>query len=308
MIRGAGLGEDGEALVKLLAPSARLVKGDGNGGCYLGGLPRMPKGTAWPVWDSAGHMRRRIADAQKRLEKRPGDVGLQDYLDGMKRGLGPLPLAFLGQLDLREISTRAPLPGWPERGTLAFFYERVVSPWGFDPEDRGSFQVLYFPEGAELVEVEAPGDLEEEFLSPRMSVRVAAEWTLPTEVGPEKLRDTQYVRAHMGLLEKLSGAVDASGVIHRCGGHPDEVQGEMRLECQLVSHGIYCGDPAGYADPRRSALEAGVADWELLLQVDSDEDELGWMWGDMGRLYFWIRREELERLEFGNVWGVMQCS
>ncbi|MCR8632194.1 YwqG family protein [Paenibacillus radicis (ex Xue et al. 2023)] len=35
-------------------------------------------------------------------------------------------------------------------------------------------------------------------------------------------------------------------------------------------------------------LEKGVSDWKLLLQIDSEE-EIGMMWGDAGRIYFWIR-------------------
>lgn len=312
MVRGAGLGADAEALVKMLTPSARLVvgedDGDGGGGSYLGGKPGMRKGEDWPRWDPAGHMRRRIAEMEERVKARPGDMGMQDYLEGMKRGLGPLPLAFLGQLDLGEISEEAPLPGWPESGTLAFFYECVVSPWGFDPEDRGSVRVLYYPAETELVETPPPVDLDVDFVFPKRGVSFAREWTLPTQVSAEKLRDTQYVGAHMKLLSALAESEEESGVIHRCGGHADEVQGEMRLECQLVTHGIYCGSEAGYADPRRAALEAGAAEWELLFQVDSDEEMMGWMWGDLGRVYFWVRKGEMERLDFSGTWGVLQCS
>jgi uncharacterized protein YwqG len=312
LVRGAGLGEDAEALVGLLAPSARLVvgedDGDGGGGSWLGGKPRMRKGEDWPRWDAAGHMRRRIAEFETRMGKVPKDQGARDYLEGMKQGLGPLPLAFLGQLDLGEIFEEAPLAGWPEVGTLVFFYECVVMPWGFDPEDRGSVRVLYYPAGTELVEVQPPGDLDEEFVFPKRGASFERGWTLPTQVSDERLRDTRYLDAHMKLLAALSGADDASGVIHRCGGYADEVQGEMRLQLQLVTNGIYCGDQAGYHDPRVQALAQGAGEWELLFQVDSDEEKLGWMWGDLGRVYFWVRRGEMAQLDFSGVWGVLQCS
>ena len=32
------------------------------------------------------------------------------------------------------------------------------------------------------------------------------------------------------------------------------------------------------------------------------------MWGDCGRLYFWIRQEDLRRCVFDNVWMLLQCS
>ncbi len=90
-------------------------------------------------------------------------------------------------------------------------------------------------------------------------------------------------------------------------GYPDPIQGEMSLECQLASNGLYCGDASGYQDPRRAALEAGARDWRLLLQVDS-EDDAGMMWGDVGRLYYWIRRQDLKKAEFGNTWVILECG
>jgi hypothetical protein len=39
-------------------------------------------------------------------------------------------------------------------------------------------------------------------------------------------------------------------------GHPDPIQGGMRLECQLVSHGLYCGDSTGTTILQAADLEA----------------------------------------------------
>ncbi len=311
MIRGAGVGEHAEELVGLLRPSARMILGEtGEDGekSYLGGKPRLAEGTLWPRWNPAEHFRRRIADAERQCAARPNDMGLRDYLEGMKQGLGEIPLAFLGQVDLGEMAEQAAVPGWPTQGVLLFFYECLVCPWGFDPGDRGGCRVIYYPAGTEQVEAEPPIDLSVEFQFPQVGVRFEPEWTLPTEIGRERLADLGFLSAHMKLLAELAGTVDASGVIHRCGGHADEVQGEMRLLCQLASHGIYCGDAAGLADVRRGTLEGGTGDWELLLQVDSDEENLGWMWGDLGRVYFWVRKQDMARLDFESPWAVLQCS
>ena len=80
----------------------------------------------------------------------------------------------------------------------------------------------------------------------------------------------------------------------------------MQLEAQLVSNGLYCGDPSGYRDPRAKALQAGTLDWLLLLQIDSD-DALQVMWGDTGRVYYWIRRQDLAARKFDRVWTILQC-
>jgi len=80
----------------------------------------------------------------------------------------------------------------------------------------------------------------------------------------------------------------------------------MELQCQLVSSGIYVGNAEGYQDPRVPGLRAGAAEWKLLLQLDTDED-IGWMWGDVGMLYFWVREADARRSDFSKVWMVFQC-
>jgi uncharacterized protein YwqG len=108
--------------------------------------------------------------------------------------------------------------------------------------------------------------------------------------------------AYLELFE----AENEGSIIHKILGHPNQVQGDMQLECQLVSNGLYCGDSAGYQDPKRKVLEKTAGEWRLLLQIDSDEDT-GMMWGDSGRIYYWIRDEDLRSKRFDKVWMVLQC-
>jgi uncharacterized protein YwqG len=81
----------------------------------------------------------------------------------------------------------------------------------------------------------------------------------------------------------------------------------MELECQLASNGLYCGDTTGYSDPRAGELASGASEWKLLFQIDSD-DALDFMWGDSGRLYYWVLKDEAQRGDFANAWLVLQCS
>jgi uncharacterized protein YwqG len=90
-------------------------------------------------------------------------------------------------------------------------------------------------------------------------------------------------------------------------GWPDLIQGPMQLECQLASNGVYVGNPWGYRDPQVQQLRAGERDWLLLLQIDTD-DEVGWMWGDVGRIYYWIREDDLHGGRFDKVWLAFQCG
>ena len=94
---------------------------------------------------------------------------------------------------------------------------------------------------------------------------------------------------------------------HRMFGHSANVQGDMQLEAQLVTSGLYGGDPSGDNDPRAKALEAGSSDWVLLLQLDSD-DRAGLMWGDAGMLYYWIRLNDLLARRFDRAWMTLQCG
>jgi uncharacterized protein YwqG len=93
--------------------------------------------------------------------------------------------------------------------------------------------------------------------------------------------------------------------IHRLFGYPEQVQvHDMPLECECASHGLRIGDLSGN---QRAALEKGASDWRLLFQIDSDEGKLGTAWGDAGRVYFWIREQDLQRRDFSKVWLIMQC-
>ncbi len=88
---------------------------------------------------------------------------------------------------------------------------------------------------------------------------------------------------------------------------PRMYKSDMQLEAQLVMNGLYCGNSSGYQDPRRKQLEDGADDWVLLLQLDSD-DTGGFMWGDLGMLYYWIRSGDLAERRFDRVWMTLQCG
>ncbi len=98
--------------------------------------------------------------------------------------------------------------------------------------------------------------------------------------------------SYIDLLVRTSGG---GRFIHKLLGYPNPIQGGMQLQCQLAFHGLYTGLGTDFKDPRRDELEKGASDWQLLLQIDSDEKNTGMMWGDVGRLYFWIRKDDLKK-------------
>lgn len=189
---------------------------------------------------------------------------------------GPIPLVFLGQLYLNEIHAVAPLPGWPRNGSLAFFCD--PSAWGFDPLARGHCRVFFLRANEKLSPVTVPKFLPNEARFPERKLLFKCEWTLPTRIACDGVEFSIWGNdGYQALCSQLMGGAGAKEPIHRCGGNPQEIQGDMRLEVQLVTNGIYCGDQTGYQDPRRLALENGAADWRLLLQIDSDEKRCGWV-------------------------------
>jgi uncharacterized protein YwqG len=313
-IRGSHLAQHADILLKYLLPSARLIvqeapeiADEDRTTSHLGGLPSLPRGAAWPVWDKRDYLNGQIAHWEAQFRANPRATGLRDVVSRMRQELlrGPVPLLFLAQLSLREIHAAAPLPGWPSEGTLLFFYE--PSGWGFDPRERGHHRILFFGPQEELASVPFPQHLPEEARFPQRKVGFVREWTLPHRIKSDSLDLSFWGNEdYQELCQQLMGVSSEKEPIHRCGGHPQEIQGEMRLECQLVTNDICCGDSSGYSDPRRAILESGAADWDLVLQVDSD-DEMGWMWGDVGRIYFWARRQDIEAAHFDASWGVLQC-
>jgi uncharacterized protein YwqG len=231
----------------------------------LGQMPRVPKEFEWPEWNGK-------------------------------------PLAFLLQLKFSEINKDGYLPHLPTSGLLYVFYDEEQSTWGFDPQDKGSWRLLFFDEGDALKERRYPKDLGTRYkLRPVEAFPILTYPPDPPDAlsGGDEDKEEAYYEFRSGVYEGQPA--------HHLGGYPDPVQGaDMDLECQLVSNGLYCGDASGYEDERARILAEGGRDWTLLLQIDSD-DGTEMMWGDSGLLYFWIRKEDLAARNFDDVWMILQC-
>ncbi|WP_055108630.1 YwqG family protein [Paenibacillus ihumii] len=217
-------------------------------------------------------------------------------------------LSFIAQINLNEISMLQNV--LPKNGLLSFFYDAFEQPWGFDPKDAGRWKVIYIEETHELERKATAAKLAEEGIFGTCKIRFSVQTTVPSweSIAIKQLNLNENENdLYIQLAEEVFEHNDSNGTIHRILGHPDQIQGEMKLECQLVSNGLYCGDLTGYQDPRKEILESGAESWKLLLQIDSEED-IGMMWGDVGRIFFWIHEDDLKRNDFNKVWLVLQCS
>jgi uncharacterized protein YwqG len=218
-----------------------------------------------------------------------------------------IPLRFIAQINTAEVCRFREAKNLNLDGLLYFFYDADNQPWGFDPKDRGGWRVIQGKDQLEnLHRLEQPKSLEGLPFKPA-AVEFEVEYRLPPLEVVCRAFEGDFDESRESGYEDLLKLLDRDDPKqHRMFGWPDQVQGDMRLECQLASHGLYCGDPIVYQDARAAALEAGQDDWILLLQVDSD-DECGWMWGDCGRVYFWIRQQDLAANRFDEAWTVLQC-
>lgn len=215
-----------------------------------------------------------------------------------------VPLNFLAQINLSELAGVLDDSPLPTDGHLLFFTRYDDPPWGFDPKDGPGFRVLYVLAGAELKRRSLPEGAEfedvddkEEF---RRLVRFERMLTYPDPYDIEPMRTMDsYARVDLTTACK-------SGPKHHMLGHALVIQGPMEIEAQCVTNGIYIGNELSAADQARAEeLAPGAEDWIPLLQLDTDEC---FMWGDMGAIYFWIRKQDLAARDFSKTWMILQCG
>lgn len=170
------------------------------------------------------------------------------------------PMEFLAQIDFAAAAAAYRLPDFPDSGWVALFRDLRAMEEG-DYDDRRQWQWLQFDCPAEiLVRNEQPLDVTERFNF--CEIIFEPELCLPNDV------QERFAAADPALEEEIYEYLDntiwdiRNGPYHRLGGIPMLIQSDI--------------------DDYRG--------WEFLMQIDSD-DEVGWMWGDMGRIYNWGKRK-----------------
>jgi uncharacterized protein YwqG len=216
------------------------------------------------------------------------------------------PLDFLAQIDLAELQQEVALEWLPSNGKLLFFYDCELQPWGFDPKDRGGWAVLHTPGDSPAVGPTtrpAPARISLE----RTAIAFRRIDSFPS-AGRTEIEELRLTDPELERYDELCDLPYRDRPWHQIGGYPAPEQSDaMELECQLASNGVSCGDVGTENDPRFVELSPGAADWRLLLQLDSDDD-LGVMWGDLGRIYFFVREEDARAGRFQDAWLVLQCG
>lgn len=224
---------------------------------------------------------------------------------------GRKSLAFLAQFNLEELSAHDLTKTFPKSGYLWFFYDLEEQPWGFDPDDSDGWSVIYADvTAANLKRTKLPKGLDEEWLLPESKLNFGTASTLPAAASDSvqalKL-SAKDAKAYQDCLKQPAATEDEESPQHQLLGWPAPLQSaNMEGECQLAANGINCGEEVEEENPKVKALRAGAKNWRLLLQLDSDNDA-GLSWGDGGRLYFWIRQQDLAAQRFDRCWAILRC-
>jgi len=217
-----------------------------------------------------------------------------------------LPQSFIAQIHLNDVRPYDTNKMLPQDGMLWFFYDAQQQTFGADPADLGGWRVIFMNDNLTgLQRHPAPAKLPASSQFRACSINFASEITLSQQPQLE-IPNFDWTDAEQKKYEELLSTfptpADRAAVHHRRLGYPDTIQDDMRLQCQLASHGITDAN-----DPRVAEVSKGAMGWQLLLQVDSDE-HAGMRWGNAGMLYYWITSADLQAHRFDTTWLVLQSE
>jgi hypothetical protein len=199
------------------------------------------------------------------------------------------PLSFLLQVALADLPMLGPLP---PNGLLSFFYDTLNLPDGAEAMAGKSCRTLHLDakQCKTLSRRPAP-DSEDGPLADTFE-----ELLLKAKVVPSFPDDLDLLDDDAARGDYLGAIVNPDRSVFKLLGHPNTIQAPMQMKCAMLARGL---EPE--AAPRAPAmavkLRREAEQWLLLLQVDSSR-EMNLQWGDSGRLYFWIRRADLEERKF----------
>jgi uncharacterized protein YwqG len=219
------------------------------------------------------------------------------------------PLSFIIQINLSEIPAFAERGRLPANGLLSVFYNLEI--WGFDPKDGHGFRVVYFDCDASALRRTAPPELPAKellfgLLKREQKVKQFRACALNFEPALV-LPDFADLKLEESLADPYYELLESLGCHHRLLGYAEPIQNPMELECEMVTNGLYTGDSRSYSDVRRNEFERSSRSWHLLMQIDTEVEQSDMMWGDGGRLYIWIKEDDLAARRFEKAWMISQC-
>lgn len=285
------------------------------GSSKIGGKPDLPLGFQWYYYQGKSY--------EETIAALP--PGAREYINREDaRYNSALPLSFIAQINLEEAHEYDKDKLLPAKGMLYFFYELATMTWG-GIGDKGGARVYYYPGSvSELHRTDFPTDLIEEYKLPEMPITFSAKSELPDfEEFMEWHYDTydykqidsyDQAKIKMGFDSEFDSEEQEAGKINKLLGYANLIQSGMLLECEATTSGIELySEKGGYSKKLTKdalcELKKACTKWRLLFQLESIyTKDYEMLWGDCGRLYFYISIDDLKKQNFDDCWLILQCS
>ncbi len=233
--------------------------------------------------------------------------GAPDVPVGFEWPLGNQPLSFVAQLRLEELADFDLENRLPKSGLLSFWMghgglNAAISDCGVFHFQSEGWQKLELPQSNNEGIL---GNVRRWFAGDKI---VALP---PTPLQFDACPSHPYGGAefydeeHSDFVgEVLDGAFYGTG--HQMFGFPRNIQNDVRDDCATAWNKFLLSPQARDKELSPERDQTTWRDWELLLQIGSD-DNAKMMWGDWGAIYFLIRRVDLEAHRFERCGFVFQC-
>lgn len=292
------------------------------GATKIGGTPDLPVTMPWPWRAPYPDHQKRVQEAQagadllnptfEAIATESAKVDFSNFnldflVEDARRTGESAPLQFIAQVELADVWLTGPVdPDIPREGRLFFFYDTDHRPGGDKPEDIAGARLIYdLTPTHSLKRASPPTELSARKRTagfrPQRCALHAAMW--PPYFGSPEWNACEIKAKAEKTVDAWWYEVTADGHDHRLGGHPLQIQGNMQIQCALVSQGL---DLSAWNSKAAERLKPDAANWLLLLQIASD-DRARMMWGDVGNLYVWIHRDALRARRFEEARVILQC-
>lgn len=219
------------------------------------------------------------------------------------------PLSFLAQINLKDVAPYDEENVLPKEGMLSFFYELDTMTSGLEVGDKGSAKVFYFPDTEILTERIYSKKMDQEWILPEIAVEFEAKASFPDHdlvyrSSPDDFEeDDSSWMIYDALVRRLGGIPEQHTKLL---GYPQEIQGAMERDCELISRGYDYDSPVTGVE--KLIVDKNAETWKLLFQMDSIvEDDFYLEFGDGGMIYFWIKEDDLKNCNFDDAWLMFQC-
>ncbi|MEG2013905.1 MAG: YwqG family protein [Anaerovoracaceae bacterium] len=244
----------------------------------IGGKPHLPEGFRWPYFEGTNY----------------------DNVRARR------PLSFMAQINLADVADLDADSELPHSGFLYFFYELDTMRWGFDPEDEGCARVFYYDVTADALSIiDYPDDLNPGYYVPESAIAFNRARSIPSF---EEFGNSVSVDCDDYMQAAEENGIDTERSpesIFKLLGYADLIQGSILWECAMSESSLSSDAWKTLSEDKKSEVYAKESKWTLLSQFGTISDSI--MFGDCGCIYYYIRKEDLEKRCFDNIHLSLQC-